>query len=52
MALCPTFTKYKGPRDAAGQAAELIGSVVAELHYLPPYPPDLNPIELTFSKIK
>ena len=24
----------------------------AELHYLPPYSPDLNPIEMVFSKIK
>ena len=31
---------------------ELIGSVGAELVYLPPYSPDLNPIELAFSKIK
>jgi transposase len=31
---------------------ELIESVGAELLYLPPYSPDLNPIELAFSKIK
>lgn len=31
---------------------ELIKSVQAELRYLPPYSPDLNPIELVFSKIK
>ena len=31
---------------------KLIESVGAELLYLPPYSPDLNPIELAFSKIK
>jgi transposase len=25
---------------------------VAELRYLPPYSPDLNPIEMAFSKLK
>lgn len=31
---------------------ELIESVGAELRLLPPYSPDLNPIEMIFSKIK
>jgi transposase len=31
---------------------QLIESAGAELAYLPPYSPDLNPIELVFSKIK
>lgn len=31
---------------------EAIESVGAELRYLPPYSPDLNPIELAFSKFK
>lgn len=31
---------------------ELIAERQAELRYLPPYSPDLNPIELIFSKIK
>ena len=31
------------------EAIELRG---AELHYLPPYSPDLNPIEQTFAKLK
>ncbi|MCP4902872.1 MAG: IS630 family transposase [bacterium] len=31
---------------------ELIEAVGAELAYLPPYSPDLNPIEMVFSKIK
>ncbi len=31
---------------------ELIESMGAELVFLPPYSPDLNPIEMVFSKIK
>jgi len=31
---------------------EAIESVGAEVRYLPPYSPDLNPIELAFSKLK
>lgn len=31
---------------------EAIAAVGAEVHYLPPYSPDLNPIELAFSKFK
>ncbi len=31
---------------------EAIEAVVAQLFYLPPYSPDLNPIELAFSKLK
>jgi len=31
---------------------ELIESAGAELRFLPPYSPDLNPIELVFSKVK
>lgn len=34
------------------RVAELIESRQANLVYLPPYSPDLNPIELIFSKIK
>ena len=37
--------KVKGIREA-------IESVGAEVRYLPPYSPDLNPIELAFSKLK
>lgn len=37
--------KHSGVR----QAIEAVG---AELIYLPPYSPDLNPIELAFSKLK
>lgn len=35
-----------------GRVRELIEATGAELQYLPPYSPDLNPIELIFSKIK
>jgi transposase len=31
---------------------EAVEAVGAKLHYLPPYSPDLNPIEQAFSKIK
>lgn len=31
---------------------EAIAAAGAELRYLPPYSPDLNPIELAFSKLK
>lgn len=34
------------------RARTLIESVGAELAFLPPYSPDLNPIEMIFSKIK
>ncbi len=37
--------KVKGIREA-------IEATGAELRYLPPYSPDLNPIELAFSKLK
>jgi len=37
--------KVRGVREAIEQAK-------AELRYLPPYSPDLNPIELAFSKLK
>ena len=35
--------------DAVRDAIEAVG---AELRYLPPYSPDLNPIEMAFSKLK
>jgi transposase len=41
------LTAHKGDR-----IRELIESVGCELLYLPPYSPDLNPIEEAFSKIK
>ena len=38
---------HKGPR-----VEKLIKAVGAELRYLPPYSPDMNPIEKAFSKLK
>jgi transposase len=32
--------------------AEAVGAAGATLRYLPPYSPDLNPIEMAFSKLK
>jgi transposase len=34
------------------EVRELVEEAGCELLYLPPYPPDLNPIEEAFSKIK
>ena len=41
------LSSHKGVRTP-----QLIRSAGADLVYLPPYSPDLNPIELAFSKIK
>ena len=41
------LSSHKGARTP-----QLIQAVGAEVVYLPPYSPDLNPIELAFSKIK
>ena len=38
---------HKGPR-----VEQLIAAAGAELSYLPPYSPDMNPIEKAFSKLK
>jgi transposase len=41
------LSSHKGPR-----VTELVESVQAKVLYLPPYSPDLNPIENAFSKLK
>jgi transposase len=41
------LSSHKGPR-----VRDPVGSAGATLLYLPPYSPDLNPIELAFSKLK
>jgi len=41
------FARPQGPR-----IEELIKAAGAELRYLPPYSPDMNPIEKAFSKLK
>lgn len=40
------------PAHKVGGVAELIEARDAELLYLPPYSPDLNPIEMTFAQLK
>jgi transposase len=41
------LSSHKGPR-----VRELVEGRGCELHYLPPYSPDLNPIEEAFAKLK
>jgi transposase len=41
------LSSHKGPR-----VRELVEAVGASVVYLPPYSPDLNPIELAFAKLK
>lgn len=40
------------PAHKAEGIRQAIEQVGAELHYLPPYSPDFNPIEMAFSKLK
>ena len=47
LVVMDNLSSHKGERTPA-----LIRAAQAELVYLPPYSPDLNPIELAFSKIK
>jgi transposase len=47
IVIMDNLSSHKGVRTPA-----LIRAAQAELVYLPPYSPDLNPIELAFSKIK
>jgi transposase len=47
LVVMDNLSSHKGARTP-----QLIRSARAELIYLPPYSPDLNPIELAFSKIK
>ena len=47
MVVMDNLSSHKGSGVAA--AIEAVG---AEVRYLPPYSPDLNPIELAFSKFK
>ena len=41
------LSTHKGPR-----VEELIKAAGADLRYLPPYSPDMNPIEKAYSKLK
>jgi len=47
LVILDNLSSHKGPR-----VGQLIRAVGAEVLYLPPYSPDLNPIENAFSKIK
>lgn len=47
LVVMDNLSSHKGTRTP-----QLIRSARADLVYLPPYSPDLNPIELAFSKIK
>jgi transposase len=47
VVIMDNLSSHKG--RAIAQAIEAVG---AEVRYLPPYSPDLNPIELAFSKFK
>jgi transposase len=47
LVVMDNLSSHKGARTP-----QLIRRARAELVYLPPYSPDLNPIELAFSKIK
>jgi transposase len=47
LVVLDNLSSHKGTR-----VAELIRAAGADLVYLPPYSPDLNPIEMAFSKIK
>ncbi len=47
LVICDNLSSHK-----VGGVAEAIESCGAELHYLPAYSPDLNPIEMAFAKLK
>jgi transposase len=47
IVIMDNLSAHKGPR-----VEELIRAAGAELRYLPPYSPDLNPIEKAYSKLK
>jgi transposase len=47
MVLMDNLSAHKG-----GRVKEIVESAGCELLYLPPYSPDLNPIEQAFSKVK
>lgn len=47
LVILDNLSSHQGAR-----VSDLVRGAQAELVYLPPYSPDLNPIELAFSKIK
>ena len=50
--LVQRLVKENLPSHKVSDIREAIEAAGAKLHYLPPYSPDLNPIEQAFSKIK
>ena len=47
LVVMDNLSSHKGPR-----VEQLIEAAGAELRYLPPYSPDMNPIEKAYSKLK
>jgi transposase len=47
IVICDNLSSHK-----VGGVAEAIKEVGAQICYLPPYSPDLNPIEMAFAKLK
>jgi transposase len=47
IVIMDNLSSHKGPR-----VEQLIKAAGAELRYLPPYSPDMNPIEKAYSKLK
>ena len=47
VVIMDNLSSHKGPR-----VEQLIKAAGAELRYLPPYSPDMNPIEKAYSKLK
>lgn len=47
LVICDNLSSHKSP-----SVRESLQAVGADIKYLPPYSPDMNPIEMAFSKIK
>lgn len=47
LVICDNLSSHKSP-----EVRKALQSVGADIQYLPPYSPDMNPIEMAFSKIK
>jgi transposase len=53
LVVMDNLSSHKGPRVREGpRAREMIEAASATLLYLPPYSPDLTPIEMVFAKLK
>ena len=47
IVICDNLSSHK-----SAEVEQAIRAVGARIHYLPPYSPDLNPIEMLFSRLK